>query len=210
MEMTAMLLAASLLGGWEPVAEDGEIHEKEGTRGDWHLFAVADPFGDPEGWFAATPTVDGKGEVRFGCMAEGADQSLLVPGVPRLRVFAGGLGREIPPVFYDWESMLVQLRVDGGETVEYLGTRPNEIARMERKPTRFDHDPLHDNDVVEMLQAGRKAVIRFEDTDTGIARTVSGEISLRRRTGLKYVFAASLDGFREASEWVIGRCGWKP
>jgi len=206
MEMTAMLLAASLLGGWEPVSEEGEIHEKQETKGDWHLFTVADPFGDPEGWFAAAPTVDGTGEVRFECAVNG-----FWAGRPRLTVYADDLGRDLPSDFGDWEAMPVQIRVDGGEAVSTIGMRPNEIASMSKVELEtYEGEPLNANQAVRLLQGGRKAVLRFEDTVTGIVgKPLSREISLQK-TSRKHVFAVSLEGFREASAWVIGKCGWKP
>lgn len=210
MEMTALVLAASLLGGWEPSSADGEgNHEKEGTRGGWHLYTLADPFGDPEGWFAAAPTVDGTGEIRFECMAEEGSN-------PKLRAFTEGLGREVRGGQWDSEGMAIHLKVDGGKPVEFSGTRPNELAEMDKFPDStyleswlelFGHP--HANVMVQMLQDGGRAVIRFEVRGYGVSEAANGRVSLRRTTGRKYMFAVSLDGFREASEWVIGKCGWR-
>lgn len=83
-----------------------DIPEGRGT-GDWHIYTVADPFGDPEGWFAASPTVDKTGEVRFSCMTEG---HVLTAGTPVLEAFAEGLGTGLPGLG-QLEGMAVRLKV---------------------------------------------------------------------------------------------------
>ena len=187
----ALLAAASLFGGWEPAKDDGETHEREGRSGDWYTYTVVDPFGDGEGWFAAAPTVDGTGEVRFSCRLDGG--SAWFPKTPMLTVFTDGLGRKLPASPGQWEGLAVQLKVDGGETRSTTGLRPNNLARMEKHP--IEREPgdrrLDGNDVVRMLQGGGKAVLRIEDG-----------------RGKRHTFAVSLDGFREASGWVMGKCGW--
>lgn len=206
-KIAALALAASLLGGWEPANEDGEKHEKEGERGDWRLYTVADPFGDPEGWFAASPTVDGTGEVRFSCMTEG---HVLTAGTPVLEAFAEGLGTGLPGIAH-LEAMSARLKVDGGESRHITGFRPNHLAKMESHPVeRGPGDRrLDGNDVVRMLQDGRRAVLRIEDQAGVVVReTASGDLVASEGSGRR-VFAVSLDGFREASAWVMGRCGWR-
>ena len=59
-------LAASLLRGWEPANEEGRTHQKEGERGDWRIYTVADPFGDatrhhPVGSRPSTPDREDEG-----------------------------------------------------------------------------------------------------------------------------------------------------
>lgn len=202
-KIAALALAASLLGGWEPANEGGEKHQKEEERGVWHLYTVANPFGDPEGWFAASPTVDGTGEVRFSCSTSGG---FGVAGRPMLKAFAEGLGAEALD-YGRLEAMAVHVRVDGGEADRVAGFRPNVLAMMEERPLDGYESG---NDTVRMLQGGRKAVLRIEDpAGMHVRETWTGEVVSRQGSGLTHTFAVSLDGFREASSWVMGRCGWK-
>ena len=170
-KIAALALAASLLGGWEPANEGGEKHQKEEERGVWHLYTVADPFGDPEGWFAASPTVDGTGEVRFSCSTSGG---FGVAGRPMLKAFAEGLGAEALD-YGRLEAMAVHVRVDGGEADRVAGFRPNVLAMMEERPLDGYESG---NDTVRMLQGGTEG--RAQDRRPG-GHPCQGNVDRRSR-----------------------------
>ena len=92
--------------------------------------------------------------------------------------------QSIGAIFAESEQIVTRVEVDDAEAVVVIGRQPNLL---------FVVRPSSDNEELETYR-------RFREEGKARIRTEHGEE--------RHTFILPLDGFREASDWVTGKCGW--
>lgn len=92
--------------------------------------------------------------------------------------------QSIGAIFAESEQIVTRVEVNDAEAVVVIGRQPNLL---------FVVRPSSDNEELETYR-------RFREGSKARIRTEHGEE--------RHTFILPLDGFREASDWVTGKCGW--